>query len=161
MRSVGVGRKKAHDGHHTAVGVRERRRLRIADEHDAGDQPGKAEPETDPTRGRPEAGDPRGGERMVYRPAVIGLGRVHFSKSTYDVDLWETIALMPVISGDVPDDIWADTESINYAELAAHPVFRRLLAKDQDLLAFHECLRKNLEMEPITGQRPGFYFDTD
>ena len=63
VRSVGVGRKKAHDGHHTAVGVRERRRLRIADEHDAGDQPGKAEPETDPTRGRPEAGDPRGGEQ--------------------------------------------------------------------------------------------------
>ncbi|MCA9121776.1 MAG: ATP-binding protein [Planctomycetaceae bacterium] len=60
---------------------------------------------------------PRAGERLIYRPAVMGLGRVHFSKSTYDVDLWETVALMPVIGSDVPDDLWAEATPINYAEL--------------------------------------------
>ncbi|MCB9939927.1 MAG: ATP-binding protein [Planctomycetaceae bacterium] len=61
--------------------------------------------------------EPRGAERMIYRPAVIGLGRVHFSKSTYDVDLWETVTLMPVINRDVPDDIWAEASPIKYDEL--------------------------------------------
>ncbi|MBI2480589.1 MAG: ATP-binding protein, partial [Planctomycetia bacterium] len=61
--------------------------------------------------------EPRGGERLIYRPAVIGFARVHFSKSSDDIDIWETVALMPRISGDVPDDIWAETTPINYDQL--------------------------------------------
>ena len=61
--------------------------------------------------------DPRGDERLIYRPAVIGLARVHFVKSTEDIDRWETVTLLPVFSSDVPEDIWAEANSINYDDL--------------------------------------------
>ncbi len=61
--------------------------------------------------------DPRGGERLIYRPAVIGLARVHFSKASDDIDVWETVALLPVVGSDVADDIWAETAPINYDKL--------------------------------------------
>lgn len=60
---------------------------------------------------------PKSGQRLIYRPAVLGLAKVHFSKSTADVDVWESVSLMPVIGQDVPEDIWADTPAINYDEL--------------------------------------------
>jgi hypothetical protein len=58
--------------------------------------------------------DPRGGERLIYRPAVMGAARVHFVKSSNDIDAWETVTLMSVIGGEVPDDIWAEARSIDY-----------------------------------------------
>jgi hypothetical protein len=60
---------------------------------------------------------PSGEERLVYRPAVMGLARVHFSKSSVDVDVWETVALMPIVASDVPEDIWADADPIKYDDL--------------------------------------------
>ncbi len=61
--------------------------------------------------------NPQGAERLIYRPAVLGLARVHFSKSTADVDEWETVTLMPVISSDVPEDIWEEATLMNYDDL--------------------------------------------
>lgn len=61
--------------------------------------------------------DPRSGERLIYRPAVMGVARVHFVKSSGDIDVWETVTLMSVIGSDVPDDIWAKARSMNYDEL--------------------------------------------
>jgi hypothetical protein len=61
--------------------------------------------------------EPRGGERLIYRPTVIGRARVHFAKSSDDIDVWETVALMPRIGGDVPDDLWAGTSPISYDQL--------------------------------------------
>ena len=58
--------------------------------------------------------EPSGEERLVYRPAVMGLARVHFSKSTAKVDVWETVTLMPIVANDVPEDIWADADPVNY-----------------------------------------------
>lgn len=58
------------------------------------------------------------GEKLVYRPAVFGLARVHFSKSTKNVDIWETVALMSAIGGDdVPTDVWEEAETVKYDEL--------------------------------------------
>jgi len=54
---------------------------------------------------------------LIYRPALLGLARVHFSKSSDDIDVWETVALMPVVESDVPDDIWAEAEPIQYDDL--------------------------------------------
>jgi len=60
---------------------------------------------------------PSGTERLIYRPAVMGLARVHFSKSSADVDVWETVALMSLVGDDVPDDIWAVADPIKYDDL--------------------------------------------
>ncbi|MEX0819825.1 MAG: ATP-binding protein, partial [Pirellulaceae bacterium] len=61
--------------------------------------------------------DPRGGERLIYRPAVMGVARVHFLKSSGDIDVWETVTRMSVIGSDVPDDVWAKARSMNCDEL--------------------------------------------
>ncbi len=68
--------------------------------------------------------EPSGNERLIYRPGVMGLARVHFSKSSNDVDVWETVVLMHVVAGDLPDDIWAEADPLNYDDLdfEAQPV---------------------------------------
>jgi hypothetical protein len=45
-------------------------------------------------------------DRLVYRPALYASGRLHFSKSTYKVDYWETRQFMLPVKGDVPDNVW-------------------------------------------------------
>jgi len=59
----------------------------------------------------------------VYRPAVFGWARVHFVRSTADVDLWETVALLRPVSDTPPDDIWKASDRVEYddLELAGEP----------------------------------------
>lgn len=52
-----------------------------------------------------------GGQRLVYRPTLIGEGRLHYVRSTYKVDKWtEKKFLAEVESGDLPDEIWGDAD---------------------------------------------------
>ncbi|MFV1964977.1 MAG: ATP-binding protein [Pirellulaceae bacterium] len=53
---------------------------------------------------------------MVYRPALFGVARVHFVRSTADVDWWETVALLRAVSGSPPEDMWKEAESIEQDE---------------------------------------------
>ena len=61
--------------------------------------------------------DPDNGEKLVYRPALFGLARVHFSKSTADIDVWETVALMSSVHKDVPEDAWSEADAHTYEDL--------------------------------------------
>jgi hypothetical protein len=48
-----------------------------------------------------------GGERLVYRPKLLGRGRLHFVKSTYGVDQWEDrIFVATVAGGELPNEVW-------------------------------------------------------
>ncbi len=58
-----------------------------------------------------------GGARLVYRPAVFGLARLHFSKSTANVDVWKTVALLCPVRDSVPDDVWEHADPLNFEEL--------------------------------------------
>jgi len=52
-------------------------------------------------------------ERLVYRPALMGRGRMHFVKSTYKVDEWiEKTFLYQVRGEDIPAEVWDDAEEI-------------------------------------------------
>ena len=46
------------------------------------------------------------GERLIYRPSFYAEGRLHFSKSTYKVDDWETRRFLVTFKKRVPDDLW-------------------------------------------------------
>ncbi|QDU79494.1 AAA-like domain protein [Polystyrenella longa] len=59
------------------------------------------------TRTRPEAG-----ERIVYRPALLGRGRLHFKKATCKVDTWEDRSKLAALRNDIPHDIWEDASSL-------------------------------------------------
>ena len=58
-----------------------------------------------------------GGTRLVYRPAVFGLARVHYSKSTAKIDVWETVAVHRQVRDPVPTDLWDGAETLTYDEL--------------------------------------------
>lgn len=47
---------------------------------------------------------------MVYRPALLGTGRVHFVSSRDDVDCWDEVTLLRIARGEVPPDLWHEAD---------------------------------------------------
>ena len=53
-------------------------------------------------------------ERLVYRPVLMGRGRLHFVKSTYKLDQWQEMTfLSSVKGGEMPDEIWDELEPLD------------------------------------------------
>ncbi len=53
----------------------------------------------------------RDGERLVYRPALIGRGRLHFVRASYNIDSWQERTFLAQLTGDeLPNEIWDDAE---------------------------------------------------
>jgi hypothetical protein len=48
---------------------------------------------------------PKDGERLCYRPALLGVGRLHFVKAA-DVDVWQEITAMQPVHGELPKPPW-------------------------------------------------------
>jgi hypothetical protein len=46
------------------------------------------------------------GSRLLYRPALLGLARLHYVDKTAGIDHWETLALLRPIGEEVPWDVW-------------------------------------------------------
>lgn len=54
------------------------------------------------------------GDRLVYRPALIAKGRLHYVRATYKVDEWKEVTHLASISGgELPDEVWQDSEEVN------------------------------------------------
>jgi len=52
-------------------------------------------------------------QRLVYRPMLIGEGRLHYVRATYKVDKWmERRFLASVSDGDLPDEIWDEADPL-------------------------------------------------
>ena len=57
---------------------------------------------------------PGGSARLVYRPAMFGTGRLHFSRATYKIDQWMERSFLYTIGGEeIPDEIWDEAEMIS------------------------------------------------
>ncbi len=53
------------------------------------------------------------GQRLVYRPMLIGEGRLHYVRAGYKIDKWmERRFLASVAGGELPDEIWDDAEPL-------------------------------------------------
>ena len=50
---------------------------------------------------------PPRGSKLEYRPALIGLAKLHFIKSTIDLDVWQDAWVVQTFSENVPDGVWA------------------------------------------------------
>jgi hypothetical protein len=46
------------------------------------------------------------GERLEYRPALLGLGRVHFVKAADEIDVWQELAALQSVHGELPKPPW-------------------------------------------------------
>ena len=69
-------------------------------------------------------------DRLVYRPALMGRGRMHFVKSTYKVDEWvEKTFLYQIRGSDIPAEVWDDAEVLTEKlELVDEPMDSSTLA---------------------------------
>jgi len=50
------------------------------------------------------------GSRLVYRPALFGVGRVHFVDSKANVDQWQTVAVLAPVGSDLAEDVWESAQ---------------------------------------------------
>ncbi|MAT16385.1 MAG: ATP-binding protein [Planctomyces sp.] len=51
-------------------------------------------------------------QRVVYRPALLGRGRLHFKKSTYNLDTWEDRARLLIVRDSLPAGLWDEAQVI-------------------------------------------------
>ena len=59
----------------------------------------------------------------LYRPALLGSGRVHFVSAKENVELWRDVSLLSVVEGDIPTTVWHDADVMKVApELTSEPV---------------------------------------
>ncbi|MCA9223348.1 MAG: ATP-binding protein, partial [Planctomycetales bacterium] len=58
---------------------------------------------------------------LMYRPALFGLARVHYVSSPANVDSWETAAMLVSAADGLPDDVWAEADSLDYDSLSFEP----------------------------------------
>ena len=61
--------------------------------------------------------------RVIYKPAIFGSARLHFSRATYKVDHWETRMFARNVAGAIPDDMWDQSADLtNKAEFESQAV---------------------------------------
>ena len=59
----------------------------------------------------------------LYRPALLGTGRVHFVSAKENVELWRDVGLMNVVDGEVAATVWHDADVLRSPpELTSEPV---------------------------------------
>jgi hypothetical protein len=61
---------------------------------------------------------PAAGDRVLYRPAILGLGKLHYVQASAGVDIWRSVALLAPVSDSLPDDVWAEAEVLDADQLA-------------------------------------------
>ena len=67
----------------------------------------------------PRRGSARPGEKLVYRPALLGSAKLHFVDAKAPVDLWVDASLLTSIAD---DNLWDESEDLGTApELEAQP----------------------------------------
>ncbi len=52
----------------------------------------------------------RPAEDIIYHPALLGRARLHFVSARFDIDQWQTVALLRPTGTDTEPDLWDDAE---------------------------------------------------
>jgi hypothetical protein len=54
-----------------------------------------------------------GGERLFYRPALLGTGKLHFVRASYQLDHWRELAVLQPIHGKLPEPVWESAQVVD------------------------------------------------
>ncbi len=54
----------------------------------------------------PARGEPNQGAKLVYRPALLGMAKVHFSQTTSGIDLWDAVSILAPVAEEISLDPW-------------------------------------------------------
>lgn len=69
----------------------------------------------------PRKRPPAAGRRLVYRPALVGVGRLHFTRSTYDVDHWIQRSFLVSLVEPIAKDPWTEAKALDDPALDDQP----------------------------------------
>ena len=58
----------------------------------------------------PRRASSRAGESLLYRPALLGVARLHYAEKKAGVDYWETLALVRRVDEEMPTEPWDESE---------------------------------------------------
>ncbi len=61
----------------------------------------------------PKSPPPSADGQLVYRPALLGRGRLHFIRSTYKVDVWQPRTLVAPVAANLPDSLWDEAAVVD------------------------------------------------
>ena len=53
-----------------------------------------------------------GNDRLLYRPALLGTGKLHFVRASYHLDHWREVAVLQPIDGKLPEPVWESAQAI-------------------------------------------------
>ena len=51
--------------------------------------------------------------QLLYRPALYGLARAHYVRAAADLDLWQTVIKLALLTESVPDDPWEEADDLS------------------------------------------------
>jgi hypothetical protein len=52
-------------------------------------------------------------ESLLYRPALLGVARLHYADRKATIDYWETLALLRQIDDSLPTEVWNESEAFD------------------------------------------------
>ena len=58
----------------------------------------------------PRRGSLKPGESLLYRPAILGVARLHYADKKAGIDHWETLALVERVDDEMPAELWSESE---------------------------------------------------
>jgi hypothetical protein len=58
----------------------------------------------------PARREPDDGAKFVYRPALLGIAKAHFVKTTAEVDVWDSVSILAPVADEISLDPWDDGE---------------------------------------------------
>ncbi len=53
------------------------------------------------------------GAKLVYRPALLGRGKLHFVSAKAKADTWQSEALLAQVRDELPDSVWDEAAAVN------------------------------------------------
>jgi hypothetical protein len=58
----------------------------------------------------PARGEPDAGAKFVYRPALLGIAKAHFTKTTAEIDVWDSVSILAPVAEEISLDPWDECE---------------------------------------------------
>ncbi|NIP85382.1 MAG: ATP-binding protein, partial [Planctomycetales bacterium] len=55
--------------------------------------------------------------RLVYRPALLGRGKLHFVRSSYQIDTWQTRTVLQPLGPEMADAVWQEAVAVSGDDL--------------------------------------------
>jgi len=104
----------------------------------------------------PRQGQLSAGAAILYRPALLGVARLHYADKKPGIDSWETLGLLQPVGEKMPTDLWqgaeAHTDHVPQLDKAPEPgatfaPLPSLLSRSKSYVEYNKALKSYLYRE--------------